>query len=113
MFIGGVSRITLAFLVVCSGGAAMQTRAEQGQPTLWSHNGSVIYLVKNGKGREFHYEKPRAEMIQAGAYRGALLFAGQSITTSTPARHSSLVADADSFRIRSTVPFLTITSAFT
>jgi predicted aspartyl protease len=78
MFIGDVGKITLALLVVCSSGAALPTQAEQGQPTLWSHNGSVFYLVKNGKGREFHYEKPRAEMVQAGAYRGALLFAGQS-----------------------------------
>ena len=38
----------------------------------------MLYLIKSGKGREFHYKEPRPEMVQAGAYRGALLFAGQS-----------------------------------
>ena len=65
----------LALLVVGFAGFAVAT---QGQPTLWSHNGSVLYLIKSGKGREFHYKEPRPEMVQAGAYRGALLFAGQS-----------------------------------
>ena len=74
----GLSRSRLALLVVCFAGAAVETRADQGQPTLWSHNGSVFYLVKSGNGREFHYKEPRPEMVQAGAYRGALLFAGQS-----------------------------------
>lgn len=74
----GLCRSRLALLVVCFAGAAVATRADQGQPTLWSHNGSVFYLVKSGNGREFHYKEPRPEMVQAGAYRGALLFAGQS-----------------------------------
>jgi clan AA aspartic protease (TIGR02281 family) len=76
----GRSRGSLALLVACFAGttATTETWAEQGQPTLWSHNGSVFYLVKSGKGREFHYKEPRPEMVHAGAYRGALLFAGQS-----------------------------------
>jgi clan AA aspartic protease (TIGR02281 family) len=57
---------------------AVASRSDQGHPTLWAHNGSVVYLIKSGKGRAFHYQEPRAEMIQAGAHRGALLFTGQS-----------------------------------
>src|SRR6185437_12887808 len=68
----------LTLLVAGLSNLTEATRAEQGPPTLWSHNGSVLYLIKNGRGREFHYKEPRPEMIQAGAYRGALLFAGQS-----------------------------------
>jgi predicted aspartyl protease len=76
----GLSRTSLALLVACFAGPATTTAmwADRGPPTLWSHNGSVFYLVKSGKGREFHYKEPRPEMVQAGAYRGALLFAGQS-----------------------------------
>jgi len=47
-------------------------------PTLWYHNGSTAYLTVNGSGREFHYDKPRPEMIQAGAKQGTLLFTGVS-----------------------------------
>jgi hypothetical protein len=47
-------------------------------PTLWYHNGSTVYLVVNGSTREFHYDKPRSAMIQAGAKHGTLLFTGVS-----------------------------------
>jgi gag-polyprotein putative aspartyl protease len=49
------------------------------EPTLWSHNGSVLYLIAKGASREFYYEEPRPGMLQAGAYPGALLYRGQSI----------------------------------
>jgi hypothetical protein len=45
-------------------------------PSLWAHNGSTVYLVAQGTSREFHYEQPRAGMIEAGARSGTLLFKG-------------------------------------
>jgi hypothetical protein len=46
--------------------------------SLWEHNGSTLYLVADGATREFHYNAPRAGMLQAGARPGALLFTGRS-----------------------------------
>jgi hypothetical protein len=36
-----------------------------------------MYLVENGSSREFHYQKPRPGMLEAGARLGSLLFRGQ------------------------------------
>jgi clan AA aspartic protease (TIGR02281 family) len=72
------SGVSFALLFACFASGVAASRADQGHPTLWTHNGSVFYLVKSGKGREFHYQEPREEMVRAGAYRGALLFTGQS-----------------------------------
>lgn len=54
-----------------------QTPAASPQRTIWSHNGSVMYLVANGSSREFYYEKPLPEMLKAGARPGSLLFRGE------------------------------------
>lgn len=56
--------------------------AQPSIPTVWEHNGSTVYLVANGQTREFYYQEPRSGMIEAGARRGALLFAGVSINGS-------------------------------
>ncbi len=58
-----------------SANAQMQTTSPE--PTIWDHNGSVMYLVENGSSREFHYQKPRPGMLEAGARPGSLLFRGQ------------------------------------
>jgi hypothetical protein len=68
----------LVLSVVWTAGAATATWADS-EPTLWSHNGSVLYLIAKGTSREFHYKEPRPGMLEAGAYPGALLFRGQSI----------------------------------
>jgi hypothetical protein len=47
------------------------------EPTTWDHNGSVMVLVENGAAREFHYQKPRPGMVEAGAHSGSLLFRGR------------------------------------
>jgi hypothetical protein len=47
--------------------------------SLWDHNGSTVYLLKDGATREFHYNEPRPGMLQAGARSGSLLFTGRSI----------------------------------
>jgi hypothetical protein len=47
--------------------------------SLWDHNGSTVYLVKDGATREFHYNEPRPGMLEAGARPGSLLFTGKSI----------------------------------
>jgi hypothetical protein len=36
-----------------------------------------MYLVESGSSREFHYQKPRPGMLEAGARPGSLLFRGQ------------------------------------
>jgi clan AA aspartic protease (TIGR02281 family) len=48
------------------------------QPTVWDHNGSVVYLVARGSSREFYYKEPRPGMLEAGARPGSLLFRGTS-----------------------------------
>jgi hypothetical protein len=46
-------------------------------PTIWDHNGSVMYLVTNGSSREVYYQKPRPGMLDAGARPDSLLFRGE------------------------------------
>jgi len=60
----------------CSSALA-QTQTASPELTIWDHNGSVMYLVANGKSREFYYQKPRAGMLDAGARPGSLLFRGE------------------------------------
>ena len=57
--------------------AQAQTQTASPEPTIWDHNGSVVYLVANGQSREFHYQKPRAGMLDVGARPGSLLFRGE------------------------------------
>jgi hypothetical protein len=61
----------------CCTSAHAQTQTASPEPTTWDHNGSVMYLVENGSSREFHYQKPRPGMLEAGARPGSLLFHGQ------------------------------------
>jgi hypothetical protein len=61
----------------CCSSAHAQTQTASPEPTTWDHNGSVMYLVENGSSREFHYQKPRPGMLEAGAHPGSLLFRGQ------------------------------------
>jgi hypothetical protein len=61
----------------CCTRAHAQTQTASPDPANWDHNGSVMYLVKNGSSREFHYQKPRPGMLEAGARPGSLLFRGQ------------------------------------
>ena len=61
----------------CCTSANAQTQTTSLEPTIWDHNGSVMYLVENGSSREFHYQKPRPGMLEAGARPGSLLFRGQ------------------------------------
>jgi hypothetical protein len=61
----------------CCTSANAQTQTTSPEPTIWDHNGSEMYLVENGSSREFHYQKPRPGMSEAGARPGSLLFRGQ------------------------------------
>jgi len=54
-----------------------QTQTASPEPTIWDHNGSMMYLVANGASREFHYQKPRAGMLEVGVRPGSLLFRGE------------------------------------
>ena len=62
---------------LCCTSANAQTQTTSPEPAIWDHNGSVMYLVENGSFREFHYQKPRPGMLEAGARPGSLLFRGQ------------------------------------
>ena len=61
----------------CCTRANAQTQTKSHEPTIWDHNGSVMYLAESGSSREFHYQKPRPGMLEAGARPGSLLFRGQ------------------------------------
>ena len=57
--------------------AQPQTQTTLPEPTVWDHNGSVLYLVAKDSSREIHYQKPRSGMLEAGARPGSLLFRGE------------------------------------
>src|ERR1019366_2721307 len=46
---------------------------------VWDHNGSIVYLVAQGRFRKFYYKEPRSGMVSAGAKPGSLLFDGEVI----------------------------------
>jgi hypothetical protein len=58
-----VAAIALVATVAVASAQA-QTQTASLEPTIWDHNGSVMYLVANGPSREFHYQKPRAGMLE-------------------------------------------------
>jgi hypothetical protein len=60
----------------CCTSAQAQTQTASPEPTVWDHNGSVMYLVANGPSREFYYQKPRTGMLEVGVHPGSLLFRG-------------------------------------
>jgi hypothetical protein len=64
-------------VTVAVASAQAQTQTASAGPSIWDHNGSVVYLVANGQSREFHYQKPRAGMLEVGARPGSLLFRGE------------------------------------
>jgi S1-C subfamily serine protease len=68
---------SLVLFALCAAGAPSPTLADA-EPTLWHHNGSVLYLVAKGTLREFYYKEPRPGMVQQGVRPGTLLFRGQS-----------------------------------
>jgi hypothetical protein len=71
---------TAAIALVAAGAmtsAQAQMQPASAEPTIWDHNGSVMYLVANGQSWEFHYQKPRAGMLDVGARPGSLLFRGE------------------------------------
>ena len=67
----------ILLLLNTSAHAQPQNPSPSSPPTLWDHNGSVVYLVANGSSREFYYQKPRPGMVAVGARPGSLLFRGQ------------------------------------
>ena len=75
------AEVAVAAIALLSTGAVAsaqaQTQTASAEPTIWDHNGSVVYLVANGQSREFHYQKPRAGMLEVGARPGSLLFRGE------------------------------------
>ena len=78
--------------------AQAQTQTASPELTIWDHNGSVMYLVANGPSREFHYQRPRAGMLEVGVRPGSLLFMGQSTRDNIPERRIFLTRIADRSR---------------
>ena len=70
-----VSTVGLATEECCTSAQA-QTQTASPEPTIWDHNGSVMYLVANGSSQEVYYQKPRQGMLAAGR-PGSLLFRGE------------------------------------
>ena len=56
------AELAVAAIALVSTGAVAsaqaQTQTASAEPTIWDHNGSVMFLVTNGRSREFHYQKP-------------------------------------------------------
>jgi hypothetical protein len=71
-----VSTVGLATEECCTSAQA-QTQTASPERTIWDHKGSEMYLVANGSSREFHYQKPRPGMLDAGARPGSVLFRGE------------------------------------
>ena len=72
----GIPAIALAATIAVASAQA-QTQTASPEPTVWDHNGSVMYLVANASSREIYYQKPRPGMLEAGARSGSLLFRGE------------------------------------
>jgi hypothetical protein len=74
-----MTRASVAVIVLSAAvtGAQAQTQPASPEPTVWDHNGSVMYLVTNGSSREFQYQKPRPGMLDVGARPGSVLFRGE------------------------------------
>ena len=73
-------RIKLLFLLPLLLGSTTLGQSETlPQPTLWEHNGSILYLIANGSSRELYYKEPRPGIVEAGARPGSLLFSGKSV----------------------------------
>jgi hypothetical protein len=72
------ARAAMALVVTgAMASAQAQTQTVSARPTVWEHNGSIMYLVENGSLREFHYQKPRTGMLEVGVHPGSLLFRGE------------------------------------
>jgi hypothetical protein len=69
----------LPTLVMASCVAAATHGSAQGVRTLWTHNGSELYLSAVGQQREFRYRTPKPELVEAGVQPGTLLFKGTRI----------------------------------
>ncbi len=54
-------------------------RGSEQKVSLWTHNGSVLYLtVKGINGRRFYYQTPRQSMAAVGVVSGTMLFDGHA-----------------------------------
>src|SRR5215472_14696653 len=72
-----LKRFTFLFAIAIFICANAQAQPPEEEHSLWDHNGSIMYLVANDSSREFHYQKPRPGMLEAGAHPDDLLFKGQ------------------------------------
>ena len=64
----GVPAIALAATIAVASAQA-QTQTASPEPTVWDHNGSVMYLVANGSSREIYYQAPSRNVGGRRAFR--------------------------------------------
>lgn len=55
------------------------THAPHTVRSYWTHNGSLMYLVAQGAGRSFYYQKPRDSLVPVGVNPNTLLFRGRKV----------------------------------
>ncbi len=55
---------------------ALKRLDDDAASSFWSHNGSVVALIRKGKGRSFVYVKPREGLDRAGVARGSVFYEG-------------------------------------
>ena len=77
--IGDFSGAFSTRLARCPIGKAMPAQPHRSH---WQHNGSLMYLVTNGVGREFFYQRPRDGLTANGVAEDTLLFNGQVVNGS-------------------------------
>ncbi len=101
-----VAAIALVATVAVASAQA-QTQIASPDPTIWDHNGSVMYLVAKGQSREFYYQKPRAGMLEVNVL-ALFSSAVRSTTDNIPERHLFLARIADKSRSKSKDRFSTM-----
>lgn len=88
--------------------AQAQTQTASAEPTIWDHNGSVVYLAANGQSREFHYQSLVQGCWMWVHVLALFSSAVKSITHNIPERHIFLARIADQSRSKSKERFSTM-----
>ena len=88
--------------------ARARKRRHRPEPTLWDHNGSVMYLVANGSSREFYYQKPRPGILEVGDIPALFYSKVKSTNDNIREQRISLTRIADQSRSKSKDQFWTM-----
>jgi hypothetical protein len=86
---------------ICIGLACFEIGGARAATSLWDHNGSTVYLMADGATREFHYNVPRAGMLQAGARSGSRYSRVDLLMGAMSEPHTFSTVNVGRFHIRS------------